>query len=60
MNWLTSLLTDPTLFGHNMLVYCIVISAGLYLGRIKVAGISLGVTCVLFLGLIASYLGIQV
>ncbi len=60
MSWLTSLLTDPHLFGHNMLVYCIVISAGLYLGKLKVAGISLGVTCVLFLGLIASYLGVRV
>ena len=60
MNWLTSLLTDPDSIGHLLLVYAFVISVGMALGRIKIFGISLGVTLVLFVGLAVSYAGVAV
>ena len=60
MHWLTTLLTDTGSFAHSLLAYSLVISAGLFIGRLKFFGVSLGVTCVLFLGLIARYLGVNV
>ena len=42
------------------MVYAIVITVGLLLGRIKIFGISLGVTFVLFAGLAAGYFGFTV
>lgn len=59
MDWFLSLLNDPGNFSHNLLVYSVVIGIGLYLGRLRIFGISLGLTCVLFLGLVASNLGIR-
>lgn len=60
MDWLISLFSDSASFSHGILVYSIVISVGLYLGRLKIFGLSFGATCVLFLGLIAGYLGVTV
>lgn len=60
MNWLTEILTNPNLFTHNLLVFTVVISIGLFLGRIRIKGISFGATCVLFVGLLVNYLGIDV
>ena len=37
---------------HSVLILSLVISIGLYLGKIKVANISLGLTWVLFIGLV--------
>ena len=42
---------------HIALLYAIVIAAGVYLGKIKIGGISLGVTFVLFAGIVAGHLG---
>lgn len=60
MDWLFKLFTDSGSFAHALLAYSLIISAGLYFGRFKIFGVSIGVTCVLFLGLIASYLGVDV
>lgn len=60
MNWLTQLLSDPDSIGHILLVYSIVIAVGMALGRLKIFGISLGVTFVLFVALALSYAGITV
>ena len=60
MDWLMQLLTDADSVGHILLVYSVVIALGMALGRIKVFGISLGVTCVLFVALAVSYAGITV
>ena len=60
MEWLTVLWTDQNSVGHILLVYALVITVGTILGRIKVFGISLGVTFVLFAGLAAGYLGLTV
>ena len=58
MDWLMPLLTDTDSIGHILLVYSVVIALGMALGRIKVFGISLGVTFVLFVALAVSYAGI--
>ena len=42
---------------HIVLLYAIVIAIGVYLGKIKVFGISLGVTFVLFAGILAGHIG---
>ena len=39
-----------------MLLYSIVIALGIYLGKIKIGGISLGVTFVLFVGILAGHI----
>lgn len=60
MDWMMPLLTDTDSIGHILLVYSVVIALGMALGRIKVFGISLGVTFVLFVALAVSYAGITV
>lgn len=60
MDWLMPLLTDTDSIGHILLVYSVVVALGMALGRIKVFGISLGVTFVLFVALAVSYAGITV
>ena len=42
---------------HTILLLAFVIGGGLYLGRFKVKGISLGSTWVLFLGILMGHLG---
>jgi putative transport protein len=56
MDWLTVLFTNTTSVAHIALLYAIVIAVGVYLGKIKVLGISLGVTFVLFAGIIAGHI----
>lgn len=60
MNWLTQLVTDTSSVPHIILVYAVVIALGTILGRIKVFGVSLGVTFVLFIALIAGHFGFTV
>lgn len=60
MDWLLQLMTDGDSIGHILLVYAVVIALGMALGRVRVLGVSLGVTLVLFVALAASYLGVVV
>lgn len=57
MNWLQDLLTNPNSIAHIVALYAFVIAAGLLLGKIKFFGISLGVTFVLFVGILAGHFG---
>ena len=57
MEWLTRLFTDVDFLPHIVLLYAVVIAVGVYLGKIKVCGISLGVTFVLFAGIVAGHFG---
>lgn len=57
MNWLENLLFDPDSIAHIVLLYSLVIAVGIFLGKIKVFGISLGVTFVLFAGILAGHFG---
>ncbi|MFZ4412319.1 MAG: putative transporter [Bacteroidales bacterium] len=59
MNWLIDLLWSETV-AHTILIYSIVIALGIALGKIKIAGISLGITFVLFAGILAGHLGFKV
>ncbi|MDR0834165.1 MAG: putative transporter [Candidatus Symbiothrix sp.] len=45
---------------HTVLLLAIVIAAGLALGKIKVYGISLGITFVLFVGLLLAHFGMRI
>ena len=57
MNWLQDLLTNPNSIAHIVALYAFVIAAGVLLGKIKFFGISLGVTFVLFVGILARHFG---
>ncbi|MBP3727222.1 MAG: putative transporter [Bacteroidaceae bacterium] len=57
MDWLIPLFTDTDSVAHIALLYSIVIAAGVYMGKVKIAGISLGVTFVLFAGIVAGHFG---
>ena len=57
MNWLQDLLTNPNSIAHIVALYAFVISGGVLLGKIKFFGISLGVTFVLFVGILAGHFG---
>ena len=56
MDWLIELFTATDSVAHIVLLYAIVIAVGVYLGKIKIGGISLGVTFVLFAGIIAGHI----
>ena len=60
MSWFQSLLSDPHSISHVILVYSLVIGIGVLLGRIRLGGVSLGGTCVLFAGLLAGHWGLTV
>ena len=51
MDWLINLFTKQDTVAHIVLLYSIVIAVGVYLGKLKIGGISLGVTFVLFAGI---------
>ena len=57
MEWLIALFTTTDSIAHIALLYAIVIAVGVYLGKIKLGGISLGVTFVLFAGIAAGHVG---
>ena len=55
--WLKDLFLSSDSVAHIALLYAVVIAIGVYLGKIKVAGVSLGVTFVLFAGIVAGHIG---
>lgn len=55
--WLKDLFTTTESVAHIALLYAIVIAVGVYLGKMKIGGISLGVTFVLFAGIVAGHIG---
>ncbi|MCI5875785.1 MAG: putative transporter [Prevotella sp.] len=57
MDWLLNLFTQQDSVAHIALLFSIVIAIGVLLGKIKVCGISLGVTFVLFAGIVAGHIG---
>lgn len=56
MDWIQSLFTNLTSSAHIVFLYAIVIVIGFKLGKIKVGGVSLGTTFVLFVGILAGHL----
>ena len=57
MDWLQTLLWDPSSVAHIVALYAFVISIGVLLGKIKIFGVSLGVTFVLFMGILMGHFG---
>jgi AspT/YidE/YbjL antiporter-like protein len=58
MNWVNELLVGNGV-SHIVLVFAFVISLGIALGQMKIGGISLGMTFVLFVGIAVSHFGMQ-
>lgn len=56
MDWFQSLFLQTDSVAHIVLLYCLVISIGVMLGKIKLGGISLGVTFVLFTGIVVGHM----
>ena len=59
MNWSQEAFLEPTMV-QAVIIISLVSALGLYLGRIKIFGISLGITFVFFAGILAGHLGIVV
>ena len=57
MDWILDLLWKPDSVAHIVFLYAFVISIGVMLGKIKIFGISLGVTFVLFVGILMGHFG---
>ena len=57
MEWILDLISPGrTSIASTMVLYSFVIAAGIYLGKLKILGVSLGVTFVLFVGIIVGQL----
>lgn len=57
MEWLQKLLLDSDSIAHIVLLYSFVVACGVLLGKMKIFGVSLGVTFVLFVGILVGHLG---
>lgn len=61
MDWITTLLLPGnTSIASSLILYSFVIAAGIFIGKFKVAGVSLGVTFVLFVGILMGHFGYEV
>ena len=56
MNFINELFFG-TGIAHSVFIISIIVAIGVYLGKIKIFGISLGVTWVLFIGILFGHLG---
>ena len=59
MDWLNELVFG-TGIAHSMFVFALVISIGIALGRIKILGVSLGITWILFVGIAFGHFGLNI
>ena len=59
MEWIHNLFFGGGV-AHSILLIALVIAAGIALGKIKIAGISLGVTWILFVGIALSHFGMRI
>lgn len=61
MDWLIELLKPGNIsLASSILLYSFVIFTGIFLGKVKIFGVSLGVTFVLFVGILMGHLGYSV
>ncbi|MDR0581388.1 MAG: putative transporter [Prevotellaceae bacterium] len=58
MEWLNNLLWNDGV-AHTILLLALVITAGILLGKIKIGGVSLGITFILFAGIAMSHFGFR-
>lgn len=59
MDWLYSLFLGEGI-AHTVLVLSIVITLGMFLSKIKIGGISIGITWILFAGIAVSHFGMRI
>lgn len=59
MNWIEKLFFGEGV-AHSILLFAFVIAVGISLGKIKIKGISLGITFVLFVGIVAGHFGLKI
>lgn len=59
MEWLYSLFFGSGI-AHAVLTFALVITLGILLGKVKIGGVSLGITWILFVGIIFSHFGMTV
>lgn len=59
MNWIYEILTHHSAL-QAVIVISIIIAAGLGLGKVRIMGVSLGVTFVFFIGIIAGHFGLSI
>ena len=59
MDWIVDLLSKQS-FAQTIIIFGIVIALGIWFGKIKIFGVSLGVTWVLFIGLFFSFMGVSI
>ncbi|MBR2200318.1 MAG: transporter, partial [Bacteroidales bacterium] len=58
MNWFTDLVCGQGI-AHSILLLGVIIALGLLLGKVKIAGISLGATFILFVGIVMGHFGLS-
>lgn len=58
MEWLVNLFFGEGI-AHSLVILSLVITVGIYLGRIKIGGISFGITWILFVGILLSHFGMR-
>ena len=59
MEWLNSVFVEHTVV-QAVVVTALISAIGLILGKIKIRGVSLGVTFVFFAGIIAGHIGLSI
>lgn len=59
MEWLYSLFFGSGI-AHAVLTFALVITIGILLGKVKIGGVSLGITWILFVGIVLSHFGMTV
>ena len=59
MEWIGELFTGTSI-AHAAFLYALVIALGVLLGRVKIFGVSLGVTFVLFVGILMGHFGLTI
>ena len=60
MDWFFNLMTNHESVAYTVIIYSIVIAAGVALGKVRIGGISFGIACVLFTGIAASHFGFTI
>lgn len=59
MNWIENLIWGEGV-AHSIMLFAFIIATGIVLGKIKIKGISLGITFVLFVGILAGHFGLKI
>lgn len=59
MDWITSLFIEQSAM-QAVVVICLIAALGLTLGKLRIGGLSLGVTFVFFIGILAGHIGLSI